>query len=184
MAMLWPYGPSDASGIREKDEGDTLKMIPMWSIVLATIAFIAIQYGFNRVPSSHHHPGSLFFQLFIGYSTGTALAGYILLVGYISRDVRRRNMSGGLWILIALMMPGGIGAVVYFLLRYPILKRCPSCTTEIPANIPFCTQCQFQMTPVCNRCYRGVEITDAYCGQCGHNLADDDMPSRLRAYSD
>ena len=86
--------------------------------------------------------------------------------------------------LIVLVMPGGIGAVVYFLLRQPILSRCPSCRTEVAAGFHFCPQCQFQMAPVCGQCFRGVQITDVYCVQCGHDLTQDEMPARLRSYSD
>ena len=123
-------------------------------------------------------------HLIFGYTTGTALASYFLLVGYVSRDVVRRNMSAALWMLIVLVMPGGIGAVVYFLLRQPVLTRCPNCTTELTASVHFCPQCQFQLAPVCGRCFRGVQITDAYCTQCGHDLTEDHTPARLRVYSD
>ena len=66
-------------------------------------------------------------------------------------------------------MPGGIGAVVYFLLRQPIMVRCPNCTTELTAGVHFCPQCRFQVAPVCGQCFRGVQITDAFCPQCGHD---------------
>jgi hypothetical protein len=123
-------------------------------------------------------------RLLMGYSWGTAFASYILLIGYVSRDVKRRNMTAKLWMLIVIVMPGGIGAVVYFLLRQPILSRCPHCTTEIASTFHFCPQCQFQMAPVCGQCFRGVQITDVYCTQCGHDLAEDGAPARLRVYSD
>jgi hypothetical protein len=29
-----------------------------------------------------------------------------------------------------------------------------------------------------------VQITDAFCPQCGHDVAEDLAPSRLRAYAD
>jgi hypothetical protein len=93
-------------------------------------------------------------------------------------------MSAPLWMLIVLVMPGGMGAVVYFLLRQPILIRCPHCTTELPEGVHFCPQCRFQMAPVCGQCFRSVQITDAYCPQCGHDVAEDLAPARLRAYSD
>ncbi len=61
-----------------------------------------------------------------GLYHGHALASYVLLVGYVSRDVKRRNMSAALWMLIVVVMPGGIGAVVYFLLRQPIMIPLPA----------------------------------------------------------
>jgi len=120
----------------------------------------------------------------MSYSCGTLLASYVLMVGYVSRDVRRRNMPAALWMLIVIIMPGGVGAVVYFLLRQPMLTRCPHCTTEIASTYHFCPQCQFQMAPVCGQCFRGVQITDVYCTQCGHDLAEDQSPARLRIYRD
>jgi len=49
---------------------------------------------------------SLPMHLIMGYTTGTALASYALLIGYVSRDVKRRNMSAALWMLIVVVMVG------------------------------------------------------------------------------
>jgi len=48
-----------------------------------------------------------------------------------------------------------------------------SSRTEVMSTFHFCPQCQFQMAPVCGRCFRGVQITDVYCTTCGHDLAED-----------
>ena len=56
--------------------------------------------------------------------------------------------------------------------------------TELTAGVHFCPQCRFQVAPVCGHCFRGVQITDAYCPQCGHDVVEDRAPARLRAYSD
>jgi len=173
-------GPAQSASTGADQE---LSIIPGWSIGLAIAVFIAFQYLFNGVLPHHKHE-MLPMRLLMGYSWGTAFASYVLLVGYVSRDVKRRNMSAKLWMLIVIVMPGGIGAVVYFLLRQPMLSRCPHCTTEIASSFHFCPQCQFQMAPVCGRCFRSVQITDVYCTQCGHDLAEDGAPARLRAYSD
>jgi len=162
---------------------DHLSLIPAWSVVLAVIVFAAVQYLFHGVMPHHKHE-MLPMRLLMGYSWGTALASYVLLVGYVSRDVKRRRMPRGLWMLVVVMMPGGIGAVVYFLLRQPLIRPCPNCRTEVAAGQHFCPQCQFQMAPVCGRCYRSVQITDVYCMQCGHDLAKDATPARLRSYTD
>jgi hypothetical protein len=158
-------------------------MIPRWSIVLAMMVFTAVQYLFHFV-LPHHRPDMLPMRLLMGYSWGTALASYVLLVGYVSRDVKRRNMSARLWTLLVVVMPGGIGAVVYFLLRQPVLTNCPNCSVQLASGYHFCPQCQFQLAPVCGRCFRGVQITDIYCTQCGHDLAKDHTPPRLRAYQE
>ena len=184
MPMIWNQRTSDTATTRDLGEGESLKMIPLWSVILATMVFLAVVYVFNSSPPPHRRPGSLPMHIIFTYTTGTALASYILLVGYVSRDVKRRNMPAALWMLIAVVMPAGLGAVVYFLLRQPIMTRCPNCTTELTASVHFCPQCQFQVAPVCGQCFRGVQITDVYCTQCGHDLAEDGAPARLRAYSD
>jgi len=164
-------------------EDDELRMIPAWSMVLATVLFGAMQYVFHVVMPHHRHE-LLPLRLMMGYAWGALVASYALLLGYVSRDAVRRGMSASLWMLICVVLPGGIGAVVYFMLRQPILQRCPHCSTQMATNFHFCPQCQFQVAPVCGICHRGVKITDAYCTQCGHDLAADNAPARLRVYSD
>src|ERR1700722_2882024 len=163
MTMFQGQGSKRAQG-----GDDELSLIPTWSIILAIIVFAAFQYLFHGVLPHHKHE----------------MLPMRLLMGYVSRDVRRRKMPAGLWMLIVVVLPGGIGAVVYFLLRQPMLFPCPHCSTEITSTVHFCPQCQFQMAPVCGRCFRGVQVTDVYCIQCGHDLAEDQAPARLRAYSD
>ena len=176
---IWMGTPNhDASN----GDGD-LRMIPRWSMVLAVILFAAMQYIFHGVMPHHKHE-LLPLRLMMGYAWGALWASYALLLGYVSRDTQRRGMSAGLWMLVCVLLTGGIGAVVYFLLRQPVLSRCPNCSTSIAATYHFCPQCQFQMAPVCGLCHRGVKITDAFCTQCGHDLAVDGAPARLRVYSD
>lgn len=162
---------------------DELSLIPAWAVVLAIAVFAFAQYLFHGILPHHKHE-FLPMRLLMGYVWGTTFASYVLLVGYVSRDVKRRPMSQGLWMLIVLLLPGGIGAVVYFLLRQPVLMPCPHCSTEIISTVHYCPQCQFQVSPVCGRCFRGVQITDTYCTQCGHDLAEDHAPARLHVYSD
>jgi lipid-A-disaccharide synthase-like uncharacterized protein len=184
VTRLWnrPSGSNDPSDHVDRQDSE-LRLIPNWSIALAILVFLAAQYLFHFVlPHNRHELMPM--RLLMGYSWGTLFASYVLLVGYVSRDVRRRDMPAGLWMLIVTIMPGGVGAVVYFLLRQPVLMRCPNCITEIPSTYHFCPQCRFQVAPVCGQCFRSVKITDAFCTNCGHDLAADHAPARLRAYSD
>lgn len=180
--MNWGFDTNSRPDVDRQD--NELSLIPWWSVALSIALFIAVQFLFHYEPQPQPHHGSSALRWLFSYSWGTALASYVLLIGYISRDVKRRNMNPGIWMLMALVMPGGIGAIVYFLLRQPVMTRCPSCRTELANGFHFCPQCQFQMAPVCGQCFRSVHITDAYCVQCGHDLTEDSMPARLRSYSD
>jgi hypothetical protein len=181
MTLPWGFRGDDNRDRGMGSSGDDLGMLPRWSVVVAVLAFAGMQFLFHGVMPHHKHE-LLPMRLLMGYSWGTLVASYVLLVGYVSRDVKRRKMPAALWLLIVIVMPGGIGAVVYFLLRQPLLSRCPHCSTEISSSYHFCPQCQFQVAPVCGQCFRGVEITDVYCKQCGHDLAQDNVPSRLTAF--
>ena len=180
---FFPLFGADSPRLRHSAQDGDLTLIPAWSIALSILVFAAVQYLFHGVMPHHKHE-MLPMRLLMGYSWGTAFASYVLLVGYVSRDVKRRGMAPALWMLIVVLMPGGIGAIVYFLLRQPILSRCPHCSTEIASSFHFCPQCQFQMAPVCGQCFRGVQITDIFCTQCGHDLAQDGAPARLGTYRD
>ena len=91
MSTIWNPRASDSSNPQEPGEGDSLKMIPLWSIILAIVVFVGAQYFFNSAPPPHRRPGSLPMHIIFSYTTGTALASYVLLIGYVSRDVKRRN---------------------------------------------------------------------------------------------
>ncbi len=175
--------------LRELNESttfsDEMKLIPRWSIALAVFAFVFMQYIFWVVlPAHRHHPGPpIGLRLYFALSW-SALAGlYVLMVGYISRDAPRRAMSSRLWMLVCVVMPGGIGAVLYFLLRQPVVSLCPSCGTRVQSEFHFCPQCAYQVSASCGQCYRSVSSVDLFCVHCGHDLAQDNSPARLRAFT-
>ncbi len=164
---------------------EEVKLIPSWSIAAAALIFVFMQYlSWVILPAHRLRPSTAPFgvRFYFALSWSTLAALYVLMVGYVSRDAPRRNMSTRLWVVICLAMPGGIGSVLYFLLRQPVVALCPSCGTSIHTEFHFCPQCAYQVSAACGNCYRGVRITDLYCVYCGHGLAADNMPSRLRAF--
>ena len=93
MSKFWNNQTSDGSELKGYGEGDSLNMIPLWSIILAVVVFLGSMYFFNHAPPPRRRPGSLPMHLITAYITGTTLASYVLLIGYVSRDVKRRSMS-------------------------------------------------------------------------------------------
>jgi len=71
------------------------RMIPIWSIVLAVLGFVAIEYYFWIVaPGQRHHPPpALGLRIYFNLSWGVMTALYFLMVGYISKDAPRRGMT-------------------------------------------------------------------------------------------
>ena len=158
------------------------RLIPIWSIVVAAAAFVLVEYYFWLVlpEGRNHQPPPLGFRIYFNLSWGLLAALYFLMVGYVSKDAPRRAMSSRFWIVICFVMPGGIGAVLYFLLRAPMVSRCPACSTHVQSDLHFCPQCDYRLTASCGNCFRTVRATDQFCTQCGHELATDHMPARLR----
>jgi hypothetical protein len=156
-------------------------MIPVWSIVAASLAFLLVEYYFWMVaPGQHHHQAPIGLRVYFNLSWGVLAALYFLMVGYISKDAPRRGMVTRFWMLVCFVMPGGIGAVLYFLLRQPEVSLCPSCGTHVQSEFHFCPQCNYQLTANCSNCFRTVRATDQFCTRCGHELVADHMPARLR----
>ncbi len=168
---------------------EEFKLIPRWSIAVASLVFVFMQYLYWVILPAYRvayrvkpiaAPFGVRFYFALSWSALAAL--YVLMVGYVSRDAPRRNMTTRLWVIVCLVMPGGIGSVLYFLLRQPVVALCPSCNASIHTEFHFCPQCAYQVSASCGNCYRGVRVTDVYCVYCGHSLAADNMPSRLRAF--
>lgn len=157
------------------------RLIPIWSIMAAVAAFVLVEYYFWVVfPQQQHHTAPLGLRIYLNLSWGLLAAVYFLMVGFVSKDAPRRAMSARFWMLICFVMPGGIGAVLYFLLRAPLVSSCPACATHVQSDFHFCPQCNFQLTASCGTCFRTVRATDQYCTRCGHELSRDHMPARLR----
>jgi hypothetical protein len=157
-------------------------LIPLWCIIVATTAFVLVEYYFWMIlPKGRTSaPPPLGFRVYFNLSWGLLAALYFLMVGYISKDAPRRAMSARFWMAICFVMPGGIGAVLYFLLRQPVISRCPACSTHVQSDFHFCPQCNYRLTANCGNCFRTVRTTDQFCTRCGHELSRDHMPARLR----
>jgi hypothetical protein len=164
---------------------EELRLVPRWAIAGALLAFALTQYYFWEVLPHHRHhtstvPNLLRFYLIVSWGALAAL--YVLMIGYISKDAPRRGMNIRAW-MICVVLPGGVGAVLYFLLRQPVLFHCPSCAANIEEDFHYCSHCGYQVAASCARCFSSTRITDLYCAHCGHDLASDHPPERLQVLS-
>ena len=153
------------------DSRTELSIVPWWAYGLAVVVFIGIQLIFHLLawPSESNPPGMPFqilFPLFIGLIP----AFLALLVGYVNRDAGRRGMSRALWTLIVILVPNGIGFILYFVLRNPIHTECPKCKAEVSPRVNYCPRCRYNFHPTCAQCKAAVRPGDAFCANCGGEL--------------
>lgn len=98
------------------------------------------------------------------------LAGLVWLFTYIYRDAKRRNMNAGLWTLLAILAPSGIGIILYFLLREPLAAHCTKCGSPADARYAYCPRCGAGLTPACPQCHRVPQPGWSHCAHCGASL--------------
>lgn len=162
-----------------------LQSIPRWSIAGAVFAFVCVLYLFWVVlPAHRHHALPFGLRLYFALSWSALASLYMLMVGYICTDTKRRGMRARMWIIICLVLPGGIGSVLYFLLRQPLITLCPACSARVRREFHFCPECAYELSASCRRCYSTMGLTDRFCVQCGMDRAADHVPERLYAFRD
>lgn len=151
---------------------DELRLTPWWAVMLAVIGFICAQFFFNVVIARHANAPPAWGRVLLGLLGGFLFACYFVLIGYINRDSGRRGMSRLLWTVVALLVPNGLGIVLYFILRQPLVSRCPQCGTAVQSGFHYCPKCSTKLHPSCPHCQREVQIGDKFCPYCGGSLAE------------
>ncbi|HEY2930764.1 MAG TPA: zinc ribbon domain-containing protein [Acidobacteriota bacterium] len=153
------------------------RLIPKWAIALAVFFFICGQVLFHYLMRQESNPPPEVLQILLGGLVGGVLAVWILLVGYVTRDARRRGMRVWAWTLLVIFVPEGIGFIIYFILRKPLLVVCPRCAAVVRSPANFCRGCGYQLAQTCPRCGHAIGSADFYCLNCGSPL----RPSPERA---
>jgi Phospholipase_D-nuclease N-terminal len=78
----------------------------------------------------------------MGLLAGSLIAIWILCLGYVYADSRRRAMPAILWTLLAALVPNLLGFLFYFALRRPLVSPCPRCGQPGETG-RFCSACGF-----------------------------------------
>ncbi len=155
---------------------DGMRIIPKTAWVVATILYLSVAVAFWLGPISHERvmkawPMQL--QLLLTLLAPLVLFIYVLLIGYVYGDAKRRFMRFTMWTLIATFAPYGIGMIFYFAMRDPLPAPCPGCSVAVPASFTFCPYCGFAIRPTCSQCGKQVENSWMSCAYCGKKLPKD-----------
>ena len=72
---------------------------------------------------------------------GVVLAIWLLCLGFVFADARRRDMRSVLWVLVAALFPHLLGFLLYFVMRQPIASTCTHCGMTVSHHQRFCSWC-------------------------------------------
>jgi predicted RNA-binding Zn-ribbon protein involved in translation (DUF1610 family) len=141
---------------------------PIAFLVGSGVLFLLLLVGVPNDSNLNQWPlaGKLLLAVWVGLFS---FAG-VLLLGYINADARRRGMRPLMWTLLAIFIINGIGVILYFVLRDPLMISCSSCGHRARSSFVFCPQCGGELSPSCPACKRAVESDWIRCAYCGTEL--------------
>jgi hypothetical protein len=145
-----------------------------WTAALVCLAVTALMAGLVLVPGLAERDGTAVLVLapvFLASLIGVAFLGaYVLLVGYVFGDARRRRMNSVLWTLLVIFIPSAVGFILYFILRDPVPVPCPACGVPASKGHAFCAGCGTAVRTACPACRQPVETGWRNCARCGAAL--------------
>lgn len=149
---------------------EELSVIPRTAWIVASVICSIIAIGvcvfFGAKAPDMRDPWSI---VMLGWAfVVIALFGiFVLLLGYVNGDARRRGMPYVLWTLLAIFVPNGIGIILYFVLREKLPRPCSSCGTGCSAGLAYCANCGAAVVRTCPQCKCPVEESWKNCAHCG-----------------
>jgi RNA polymerase subunit RPABC4/transcription elongation factor Spt4 len=151
---------------------DTRKPIPGAAIGIAVVLFPLCSVFFSWLfGQQEQNPPPLPVRIMVGMLISALLTGYVLLASYVFRDAKRRGMRHVMWTFIVVLVPNAIGFILYFLLRQPLLGKCPNCQITVKPDFNYCPRCHQQLKPVCPGCGKTAEAGSQFCPYCGTGLS-------------
>jgi hypothetical protein len=173
--------------LRRKKEAfrfrEEFRIVPRWLKVLCIVLYILaitigvtiVHYSPDSRPSELRDNAAVATLAVIGIITGISIlfACFLLMLGYVNKDAKRRGMNSTLWTLLVLVLsPGyvGIGFIIYFLIREPLPYPCPRCSQLVGPRFNFCSNCKCDLHPSCPNCKHEIAETDKFCPYCAYEL--------------
>jgi hypothetical protein len=147
----------------------------LYLVALGVVFWVTVSVPKERPFGISVEPLSLELLAVFGAVTAMAVlvSAFVMFLGYIGSDAKRRGMSPVPWVLAALFIPYLIGFIIYFVVREPLPLKCPKCGATVASQFNFCPECQFNLRPNCPQCRLTVYSGDRFCPHCGFPLHSD-----------
>jgi Phospholipase_D-nuclease N-terminal len=124
------------------------KPVRVWAVsIIAAAVLIGLAVGCYAVANGEGFR-PMFAYAAAALALGTVIAIWLLCLGFVFADARRRGMRAAGWTLVAMLMPNLLGFLLYFVIRRPLAAPCVSCSREIPVDQPFCSWCGSSRAPL------------------------------------
>ncbi len=124
------------------------KSVQLWAWI-TVIGAVITGMSVGVWATAAHHASLWTIPLYgaAGLFIGTLFATWLLGLGFVFADARRRAMQPVLWVLVAILIPHLLGFLLYFVLRQPLASPCGHCGQTIPSGQRFCSWCGTPQTP-------------------------------------
>ncbi len=153
------------------DIREEFRLIPKVMVLVAVLVFLGMQALLVLVAFRHDpHAPPVAVQVLIATLAGSVLGIFMLLYGYVNRDSKRRGMNSTLWTLLVIFIPNAIGFIIYFVVRQPVMAKCPQCGATVNPAFNYCPKCKFNLHPACPQCHRAIEVGTTFCPYCSAEL--------------
>ncbi len=146
---------------------------PAKFIALALWAGLGSLFRFVLLPTDAEMSAWMEWQkILFAFGLTAVLAAYVLLIGYVFADARRRCMRYVLWTWLAALIPNGVGVLLYFVIRDPLPIDCPNCGEKSRPGFVYCPKCGSALKRSCEGCGRGLEAGWSNCAYCGKRIGN------------
>jgi hypothetical protein len=118
------------------------KPVKLWARIIAICA-VTIGFGVGVWSTVAHHASPWTIPLYsaAGLFVGFLFATWLLGLGFVFADARRRAMRPVLWVLVCILFPHLLGFLLYFVMRQPLASPCGHCGQTVPSGQRFCSWC-------------------------------------------
>ena len=121
-------------------------------VILATLIGLTLGIAWRTIESLAPAPDAVIRLALIGFAIGLVLgtffAFWLLSLGFVYADARRRLMRPVLWVLVTALFPHLLGFLLYFVMRQPIASACIRCGMAISPIQRFCSWCGASQIPL------------------------------------